>query len=506
MTERGNSLATDSNHDKHRTPTEPQRLGMAKRTLAERSIVSVSSNAVAQLRQIGVGVVRSVLLARLLPVDVFGIYGWASSVVSLTSIVANFGMGSAFLHRTAETQDEQQAAAVQFTLQLLFTSAWTILLLAASFVLASGRTRTALLVLVGVTANLQLTHTPRLLLRRRVMHRRLALYQVINVFLSALVAVGLAVRGVTLWALLATDVMRAVVGALVFCFWMPVWKPRMAWAPNVVGYFLRLGSRQLLAEGLVVTLDRLDDLWTGVYLGDTALGYYSRAYTFATYPRKLLASPISLVASGTYAELKKHRHRLSKAFFRVNALPVRSGFVIAGTLSLIAPELIRIALGPKWLPFLIPFRLMLIYTLLDPIRGTVANLFVAVGRPEEVVRARAAQLVVLLAGLFGVGLPLGTTGVAIPADGMLLVGIVILLRQARTFVDFSPLKLLGVPSLSLCAGLALAWAGAVLVGSELGNWYSAAIKLAAFLTAYFGMLLALERRVSRLCFPISRLC
>ncbi len=241
-----------------------------------------------------------------------------------------------------------------------------------------------------------------------------------------------------------------------------------------------------------------DDLWTLRYLGDTALGYYSRAYTFATYPRRVLAGPVNQVAGGTYAELKSERKRLSQAFFRTNALLVRSGFLMAGLLALIAPELIAILLGEKWMPMLQAFRLMLVYTLLDPIKMTVGDLFVAVGRPELVLRVRLGQLVVMIVGLFALGTRYGIAGVALAVDAMVVVGIVVLLWQARRYVDYSGRQLFLAPTLALALGLAAGLGATALLGSIFASSvWTATIKTVAFLLAYAPVLFVLERPLIR---------
>jgi O-antigen/teichoic acid export membrane protein len=463
-------------------------------SLAQRSIMSTAWNIAASWVSLGVLFMRSVLLARLLPVNVFGIYTGAGAIVGLTAVVAHFGLGGAFLHRSPETEDEEQAAAVHFTLTLIFTVAWAALLLAGAWLYTSGPTRTALLVSTLTTGGITLAYTPRLILVRRVVHRRLALLKALNVLLTTVVALGLAWRGATLWALLATDIVSLVLAIIVLYVWRPVWRVRLAWSPTGVRYYMQFGSRNFVSDVLLRALDKVDDLWTGVYLGATALGYYSRAYTFATYPRRILAEPVSIVAEGTYAELKENRQHLSQAFFRTNALLVRSGFFFAGCLALIAPEFTRIVLGPKWLPMLDAFRLMLVFTLLDPIKTTVAGLFIAVGVPEQVVRARFVQLVVLTAGLFLLGPPLGITGVALAVDIMLVVGIVILLLRARRYVDFSLVRLFVAPGLALLVGLLLARAAITLPGVLGSDWRTAFVKLAVFSTTFGIVLLISERQ------------
>jgi O-antigen/teichoic acid export membrane protein len=448
--------------------------------------------------------VRSILLARFLPVETFGVYAFANSMIALTVVVPNFGMAGAFLHRAPETADLEQTAAIHFTLKLLFTLVWAVLMVVGVLVFATDQTRTALLLLTATTTGMQLAQTPQLILNRQVVHRRLAIIGSLNALLTTLVALGLAWQGQTLWALLATDVVALFLTILALYIWRPVWRPRLSWSTKVVRYFLRFGSRIFLADSLLRALDRVDDLWTGLFLGETALGYYSKAYTFATYPRVILAAPISSVATGTYAELKRDRRRLSQAFFRTNALLVRSGFLLGGILALVAPEFIRVFLGAKWLPMLDAFRLMLVYTLLDPIKGTVASVITTSGAPEKVVRARFIQLVVLIVGLVALGPRLGITGVAVAVDVMLVGGILLLLREARKFVDFSLFRLFAVPALALSVGLLAAWLALNLPGVLKSDWTSAAAKVAVFSVLYVGILLALERENVKMLLSILR--
>lgn len=222
------------------------------------------------------------------------------------------------------------------------------------------------------------------------------------------------------------------------------------------------------------------------------MAYYSRAYRFAVYPRMILATPINLVAGGTYAELKEDTVRLSKAFFRTNAFLVRSGFLLAGIFALVSPEFIVLALGEKWLPMLDAFRLMLIFTMLDPMKSTIADLFVAVGEPGKIVRARIVQLVVMVAGLILLAPPLGITGVALAVDIMVVVGVGQLLWQAREFVQYSLRQLLVVPVVALFVGLVVSLLGIRAGFVPDSPWATAFVKLFLFVPVYSGLLLLLE--------------
>ena len=462
--------------------------------LARRSVTSISWNVSASLVSTVVLFARSVVLARLLPVAVFGVYAGAAAVVGVTAIGASLGMGGALVHRAPETEDLEQAARVHFTLKLILTSAWALLMFGGIALLAEGSTRTALFLLVATTVGMELTETPRLILTRRVVHRRLAGIQLANAVATTAIAVSLASLDVALWALLATDIATVAVFFVALYVWRPVWRPRLAWSPPIVRYFLRFGSRTFAASLLERGLQRLDNLWTRFTLGVTPLGFYSRAYRFSTYPRSVIAAPVAGVIGGTYAELAGERGRLSRAFVLANSSLARAGFFASGLLVLVAPEFIEILLGARWRPMLEPLRIMFVYAMLSPLTTTLASLFIAVGRPGVLVRTRAVQLGVLLTGLVGLTSWLEINGVAIAVSAMTTVGVIALLAQARAVVDFSARKIFLPPAIALVLGGILGRVAIALPGVIGSHWRTGAVKSLVFTACYAATLMILEGR------------
>ncbi len=462
--------------------------------LWRRSMTATGWNVAANTFKLVIFFIRTTLLARLIPdAAVWGTYATALAWIELTLILPNFGMAGAFLHRAPETEDEDEAAAVHFTLKSVFTLIWAAVLGGTAVILTDGSLQFAFLVLIAARGfNQAFSQTPKHILVRRVIHRRLSLIEFTRAVIIVVFSLGLAYRGYKIEALVYPTAVATLSDFILLYFWRPVWRPRFAWSPPIVRYYLDFGRKNMAANGLLKLLDRVDDLFTNTFLGREAMGYYSRAYAYATYPRQVLAIPINRVVSGSYAELKEQRQALSQMFFRVNALLIRSGFFIAGWFALIAPEFIRLAPGAAWLPILDAFRLMLVFTLLDPLKITVSHLFLAVGKPTVIVKARVVQLGVLAAGLFLLGLPLGIRGVALAVDVMLFVGIFILLRQARAYVDFSPRRLFVNPSLMLAAA-ALGTMEAARLTAVPNDWLSLGLKTAVFTPIYLLLWLVLER-------------
>jgi len=227
-------------------------------------------------------------------------------------------------------------------------------------------------------------------------------------------------------------------------------------------------------------------------LGKRPLGFYSRAYEFARYPRRVIANPLVTVFGPVFARLQGDRLRLSQAFYRAAHVILRSGFLISGAFALVMPEFIHLIIGDQWQPMLLTFRLMLVYTLLDALLMLCGNLLLAVGRPQTLQRSRLIQALFFIPTVIGGAQLWGINGVALAADGMLAVGCGVLYREIRKVVDFSLFRLGFWPLVAL----AIAWGVGLWMEANwqpTSLWSLAAGKLTLFVGLYLGLLLLAER-------------
>jgi len=462
------------------------------KNLVQRSISSITWRTVTSWIGRVILFMRAVLLARLLPVDVFGTLAFAVSIISLTSSISDFGKSSAFLAKSSFTENEEKTATTHFTLSLIFSMFVMLGVILGSLLFSKGSLRETLIVLAVTSGLKQLMITPRRILVRRIQHRRLALIEAVSIIISTGLALGLALLGYYLWALLVINITSVLVEFFAFYVWKPIWKPRIAWYPEYIRYFLSTGPRYFIANLIYRTLDRVDDIWVGAALGDTMLGFYSKAYNFAVYPRLLLAEPIKAVAVGVYAELAEDRQKLSIAFFRINSLLIRTGFLFAGIISTAAPEFILLILGDKWLPMLGVFRLMLVFTLFDPVKNLMESIYIALGVPNQLIKIRVAQLLFLLAGLFTLGPIFGNMGAALAVDGMVILGISLLTWQLKKLIDYSTLKLFIPPLIAAGVGLLAANLVMNIPGLNGSDFRNATIKALTFSLLYICTLAFIE--------------
>ncbi len=455
------------------------------------SLYSIAASVVT----ISLGFLRAVLMARLLQPEHFGVTTLALFYLNLATQVRTFGIDGALIHHK-ETDDD--TIATYFTISLGQIAVTVILILAIVPFLGllhpdMPQLSTVLLAYAGISVLKGFNAVQTTILSKDMAFRQLALTDVISSATMTLVGPALALMGFGVWSIVAElgsgMLSRAV---SVWLLYRP-WRPRMAWDPSLARWFLNYGSKIWVSSNVAFLLDRFDDWWVGTFLGSNPLGYYSRAYEFARYPRRAIANPIVSVFLPAFARLQDDRARLARAFFRPARLMVRAGALFSVLFISTAPEFIRIFLGEQWIPMQLTFQLMIIYTLLDPLLTVASNLLAGTGHPGPIARARIVQALVFIPAVLALGTRLGIEGVAIAADLMALAGAILLFRKTSLVVDYSQRTLWFWPMVGVALSLTLIYFSTPL-WAALPTWGSAAAKIALVSATYLGLLWLAEKK------------
>jgi len=409
--------------------------GMAAQ-VARGSLHSVAASAVT----LSLGFVRAVLLARLLVPEHFGLVALAAVFVNTLAHLRALSLGLAIVHHPAP---DEAACRTYFSLSVGLAAATGALFIplipsVAGFYPAMPGLGWVMLALAAVDILTTVAVAQDGLLTRDMQFRTIAGADVCAATAMTVCAPALAWAGWGPWALVAEPVSGLVARTLYVWVRAPAVRPRFGWQPAAVRWFWTYGRPSWLAANLDYVLMRFDDFWVGTVLGNTALGLYSRAFEFAHYPRRLVATPLGNVFLPALARLRDDRRRLSQAYARLLGLMVRVAFWFVPLFVLAAPEFIRLLLGERWLPIQMSFQLMVVCALLDPLLWGAARLLMAVGEPGLVARGRAVQLAMFVPAVIVLSRVWGIAGAALAVDLKVLVGMLVLFRFTRRFVDYSP--------------------------------------------------------------------
>ena len=305
--------------------------------------------------QIGVQIV----LARLLPVEAFGLLAIASLVVNLGSRVSEIGTGPALIQRVTITPIHVRVA---FSLSLLCGSLVTLAIwfaapFAADVFKADGVT--PVLRLIGIVFVVgSIGTTAEALMLRAMDYRRLLRVELASYAIGyAVVGIGLAWLQFGVWALAWATIAQAVLKTAMLL----VMSPHPA-RPCVA----RTEMRQILNFGVGMTLGRLasfaaqsaDYFVVARWLGTVALGFYSRAYQIMCLPLYLFSSVLNSVLFSAYSSVQTDADRLRRGYLTSVSLSALVVFPALTTIAIIAPELIVGVFGPQWSPAITPLRIL----------------------------------------------------------------------------------------------------------------------------------------------------
>ena len=431
-------------------------------TLANKSVISTGWNLAANIFMTLCSFLRTFILARLLSIETFGIYGKALSFVFITLPLLYLGRTAAMLHRAPETENEEQSAAVMFSLSLVSSLTWTLLMILAAnlfFDLSDASAKTAFYALIAAEALSNLTSAPQGLYGRKVDYKRQALIVFIQFFIGTLLSVSLAWLGAEIWALVSMNLVTAIVAIVVFYLWRPVFRPRWLWQTRLVRYYFEFGSKVAFEELVYSIQERIDDLWTAAFLGIAAAGFYTQAHVVARYPLKIISLPLISVAGATLSALKHDKATLTQTFEIVCGLLTRLTFFIGGLVLFISQEFVILYLSEKWLPLLNVLRIMVVYMMIEPIKETLSRLFSAIGYPERALQARLWQLASLITGIgvFSWMLSWNIEGVALAVNLSVLVGLFLMIHLIHAHLEISWRRIFSAPSSALAVTALIAF-------------------------------------------------
>jgi teichuronic acid exporter len=144
--------------------------------------------------------------------------------------------------------------------------------------------------------------------------------------------------------------------------------------------------------------DNADYLVVGKVLGVTPLGYYTLAFRVAMLINERISAVINRVAFPSFANLKEDTPRVVEHWFAVTRRVTLITFPLLVWLAFSAEDLIRIALGTRWLPAALPLQFLCGMTAVKILTNVVGQILAAVGYPVIVLRYDIITAIALPAG------------------------------------------------------------------------------------------------------------
>lgn len=297
-------------------------------------------------------------LARLLAPADYGLFGLAAVYIGLATVLSQFGVAAALVQRAELTPRFVRAGFTVSVLIGILTAAvvWLTAPLAAA--LLGSRDLTPIIRVMSLAFVIT---NPGLvaegLSQRKLAWRRLMWVEVSAFFLGyALPAIGLALAGYGVWALVCSALAQGLVRTTALLALQP--HPKWPRVGSEIREMLRFGSGVTLARLFNYGAAQGDNLVVGRVLGVVALGYYSRAFKLMTILVTYFAAVVTRVLFPTMSRLQDDQERLRSTYLTGAAVLGLVSAPVGAILVVLAPEFVLVVLGPKWIPATLPFQIL----------------------------------------------------------------------------------------------------------------------------------------------------
>jgi O-antigen/teichoic acid export membrane protein len=434
-----------------------------------------------------ISMVGTVVLARLVSPDDYGLYGMVAVIIGFARTFRDGGLSFATVQRATITEDQMSAL---FWVNLAFVGilGLAMALSAPLMVRFYGHQELAAVTLVMAVAFMVncISTQHDALLKRHMRFDALAVGQILAMAASVAVAIGLAYIGWGYWALVASSCVIAVVSTA-YSFAIFPWLPGKLRRGIGLRGMLRFGG-DVMGFNFVNYFSRnADNIVVGKFAGADALGFYGKAYNLFLLPLTQIRDPMIGVAMPAMSSLVGDPERYSRYYSKLVdgistlAVPISMFCLIE------ADFLVRVLLGPAWTAVVPIFRILAVVGLVQSAEATRGLVMVSRGETRRHFRWGMVNAAVVIPA-FMIGVRWGAVGVAVGyvvASYILLIPSLMYAFAGSAITLGSFLRALA-PSF-LCSLVAAAPTLALRYWIGLDSQWAALASSAVFVVAYFAV-------------------
>ncbi len=358
-------------------------------------------------------IVATMILARLLTPDDYGLYAMIIVVTGFMLIFQDIGLSMATVQRETITHEQVNTL---FWIGLGASVIVMLVVMALAPVLVWFYKKPELLWLtVAVSVGFVfggLAIQPKAVLKRQMRFGTLAGLNIAAITLSIVVGIGTAWAGARVWALVYMELARHLFTMIIVWIMCP-WRPSLSAWPRgqEVGPMLAFGGN-LTGFNIVNYFARnLDNILIGRFWGAVQLGLYYKAYSLMMLPILQVSAPMATVAIPTLSRLQNDPKQFRRYYLK--AISFIAFITMPGVMFMVvmSEEIIGLVLGEQWVGTSKIFAILGISALIQPIYNTQGWIHISIGRTDRAFRWGLVGSAAIVTSFF-VGIPFGAVGVA----------------------------------------------------------------------------------------------
>ncbi len=334
--------------------------GMSGSSLRDRVVSgALWLTATKALGQIITWIITIIVIRLLTPAD-YGLMGMALLITGILFLFNEIGLGAAIVQKSTLSGDQLSDLRWLIIAVNVGLFALLVLLAPAGAAYFNEPRLSSITRVLSIMFLINAVGVPSAaLLQREMAFKEKASADVIGNVVGGILTLVLAWAGYGVWSLVAGSLTLRFVTTVLYCVYRP---PvfRRSFSTNNIGLFMQFGAEVAAGRFLWYLSSSADVLIVGKLLGSVQLGYYSLAFQYSTLPLDKFVAILNEVAFPSFSSVQNDTARLQRHYLKLVHFVALVTFPVFIGLVLVADSAVIVLLGARWLPVVVPLKLLCI--------------------------------------------------------------------------------------------------------------------------------------------------
>ncbi|KAF2342050.1 lipopolysaccharide biosynthesis protein [Flavobacterium tistrianum] len=376
-------------------------------SLKKAALAGVLWSTIQQFSTQGIAFVVSVVLARLLSPEEFGLIGMITVLMSIGTVLMEGGLGQSLI-RTNDPTEEDYTTVFYFNLIGSFLIYIIVFLFAGSIAKFYQQPSLELIIkwycvifITNAFSSVQYTK-----LSKEMKFKKELTIVVPSLILSSIVGITMAYMGYGIWSLIVSALTQSVLASIQL--WIRSdWKPTLNFNREKFNYHFHYGYKLTLSGVLDAIFVNAYSIIIGKFFAPAQVGFYNRADTLKQLPVSNISVVLNKVTFPLFAQVHDNDERLKDIYKRIMQMVLFFVAPVLLCMSALAEPLFRLLFSEKWLPAVPYFQILCWNGILYPIHAYNLNILKVKGRSDlflklEVIKKLMIVVVIVITIRFGI--------------------------------------------------------------------------------------------------------
>lgn len=373
---------------------------MEEQGLKDKTVKGVGWSAIDNVAQYAVSFIVSIVLARLLTPDDYGLLGIIAVFTAVCTAIIDGGFSSALIRKKHATGEDFNTI---FLINMVMSVLLYIVIFVSSPLIARffGREELILLtrvsslgIIIGAFSIVQQT-----ILTKRIDFKTQTKITVIASIVSGVVGIVMAVLGCGVWSLVAQGLVSQ--GLRTILLWVfNKWMPHFCFSVNSFKEMFGFGWKIMVSQLLNTIWMELYQVVVAKYYSPATLGQYTRAKHFSQLFSKNLTGVIQRVTYPVLSDIQDDKNRMVSAYRRIIKSTMFITSISMFVLGSISEPLLYCLIGPQWQEAAKYLPLICVAGSLYPLHAINLNMLQVQGRSDLFLGLEIIKKIIGLAPLF----------------------------------------------------------------------------------------------------------